>query len=117
MGRGAGITEEQLAAIADHGRSPVFDARDLAVLDYAEALTSTPARDSDALIHRLRRHLDDEGLVELTAAIAWENFRSRFNRGFDVQSQDFSDGAACPLPDRPSEASEKLSSRAADRRP
>ncbi len=37
---------------------------------------------------------------ELTANIAWENFRARFNRGFDVAAQGFSEGAVCPIPER-----------------
>ena len=45
--------------------------------------------------------LSDEQLVELTATIAWENFRARFNRGFDIQAQGFSEAAFCPLPERP----------------
>ena len=31
--------------------------------------------------------------------IAWENFRARFNRGFDVAAQGFSEGASCPIPE------------------
>lgn len=33
--------------------------------------------------------------------IAWENFRARFNRGFDVGGQGYSEGAYCVLPERP----------------
>ena len=71
------------------------------MLDYAVALSSTPANASDELVARLRKDLSDEQLVELTAAIAWENFRARFNRGFDVAAQGFSQGAVCPIPERP----------------
>jgi len=70
------------------------------VLDYAAGLSRTPADVEDALVARLREDLSDEQLVELTAAIAWENFRARFNRGFDVAAQGFSEGAYCPLPER-----------------
>ncbi len=38
----------------------------------------------------LRRHLTERQLVELTTAIAWENYRARFNRGFDVASDELS---------------------------
>jgi alkylhydroperoxidase family enzyme len=71
------------------------------VLDYAVALTKTPADASDELVAELRKSLDDPQLVELTTMIAWENFRARFNRGFDVAAQGFSEGASCPLPERP----------------
>ena len=33
--------------------------------------------------------------------VAWENFRARFNRGFDVADQGFSRGAYCALPEHP----------------
>jgi len=47
-------------------------------------------------------HLDDAQLVELTAAIAQENFRARFNRGFRVPAVRFSAGGFCPVPERSS---------------
>jgi hypothetical protein len=36
-------------------------------------------------------------MVELTSAIAWENFRARFNRGFGIEAEGFSAGAVCPV--------------------
>ncbi len=66
---------------------------------YAAALTATPATASNEQVAELRQHLSDEQLVELTAMIAWENFRARFNRGFDVADQGFSQGAYCALPE------------------
>ncbi len=71
------------------------------MLDYAVGLSQTPADVSDELVAVLRKNLDDGQLVELTAVIAWENFRARFNRGFAVEAQGFSEGAFCPLPERP----------------
>jgi len=70
------------------------------VIDYAAALSNTPATATDEQVADLRKTLSDEQLVELTTAIAWENFRARFNRGFDVQDQGFSEGAVCAIPDR-----------------
>ncbi len=32
--------------------------------------------------------------------IGWENYRARFNRGFDVGDQGYSEGAYCALPER-----------------
>lgn len=66
---------------------------------YAAALTATPATATDEQVAELRQHLSEEQLVELTAMIAWENFRARFNRGFDVADQGFSQGAYCALPE------------------
>jgi len=71
------------------------------VLDYAEALTRSPTQVSEELREALVREFGEDVLVELTASIAWENFRARFNRGFDVPAQGFSEGACCPLPEAP----------------
>ena len=94
------MTEAQILDLARYRESEAFSALEKAVLDYAVALSQTPANASDALVARLRDDLSDEQLVELTAAIAWENFRARFNRGFDVAAQGFSRGAVCPIPER-----------------
>lgn len=101
MGRSHGVTEAELEALPDHRDSPVFDALDRAVLDFALAMTETPVTVDDALFERIRAHLSDTQIVELTAAIAWENYRARFNHALDMQAEGYSAGAFCPLPDRP----------------
>jgi len=63
-------------------------------------MTRTPADVPRALVAALSAHFDEAQLVELAAAIAWENHRARFNRAFDVQAVGYSEGAACALPDR-----------------
>ena len=102
MGRDNGLDEEKILAIPVHRESPLFSELERRVLDYAEALTRTPAEVTDELVEALLEHLDREQLVELTAYIAWENFRSRFNRGFAVEAQGFSEGACCPIARPPS---------------
>ena len=94
------MTEDQLLGIRNHRASDAFTDFEKEVLDYAVALTQTPATATDEMVTSLRKELSDEQLVELTAMIAWENFRARFNRGFDVQDQGFSEGAACAIPER-----------------
>jgi hypothetical protein len=37
-------------------------------------------------------------MVELTSAIAWENYRARFDHAFGCDAEGFSEGAFCPLP-------------------
>jgi hypothetical protein len=36
--------------------------------------------------------------VELTATIAWENYRARFDHAFGIEGEGFSEGAFCALP-------------------
>lgn len=61
-------------------------------------MSVTPSDVSDDLFARLRRHFDEPALIELTASIAWENYRARFNRALRVESDGFSQGAVCALP-------------------
>ena len=99
MGRKAGITEAQLHDLAYFETSDAFDATEKLVLRLTVALTHTPANVDDQLFAELRAEFDEPQLVELATAIAWENYRARFNRTFAVGSEGFSDGAFCPLPE------------------
>ena len=47
----------------------------------------------DELFAQLRRFFDEDALVELTAAIAWENSSSKFNRALRVPSQHLWEGS------------------------
>jgi len=64
-------------------------------------MTTTPVSTSDELVAELGKHFEERELVELTAAIAWENWRARFNHALGIEAQGFSEGAFCPLPERP----------------
>ncbi len=70
------------------------------MLDYSVAMTQTPVEISDGLFAALRANFNEAQMVELTATIAWENYRARFNHAFGVEAQGFSEGAYCPLPER-----------------
>jgi len=94
------VTEEQLHELARFEESAAFSDVEKLVIRLAVALSRTPADVPDDLFAALRARFDDAQLVELSAAIAWENFRSRYNRLFDVGAQGFSEGAYCPMPER-----------------
>ena len=63
---------------------------------YAAAMTRTPVEVPDELFAQLREHFDDAQLVELTAVIATENFRGRFNWAFGLGSEGFAKGLPTP---------------------
>jgi len=84
------VPPEKLENINVYKDNDVFTELERAVLEYAELLTRTPAHVPQALFDRLRTELSERQLVELTNAIAWENYRARFNRGFDVKSDQLS---------------------------
>jgi hypothetical protein len=98
VSRTEGISEEQFADLAAFEESPAFSELEKRVLRYAVALTRIPADVPEELFSSLREHFNPQQVVELTAAIAWENFRARFNRGFDIEAEGFTEGAACPVP-------------------
>ncbi len=94
------MSEAQLRDLPRYQASAAFAPLEKLVLDYAVAMTNTPVEVPDALFARLREHFADAELVELTAAIAWENYRARFDHAFGIEAQGFSEGAYCPLPER-----------------
>jgi alkylhydroperoxidase family enzyme len=65
-------------------------------LEYAERMTITGERVSDDLVARLQTHFTEAQLVELTAAVALENFRSKLNPALGIEAQGF-----CVLGDLP----------------
>lgn len=70
------------------------------MLSYADAMTQSPVEVSDALFERLRERFSEAQLVELTSAIAWENYRARFDHAFGIEGENFTEGAVCALPVR-----------------
>ncbi len=98
MGRAEGLTESEILGISNHACDSFSELEKLA-LDYAVALSNTPADVPHELFEALRSHLNEAQLIELTATVAWENFLARFNRGFAVEAEGFSAGAVCPIPD------------------
>jgi alkylhydroperoxidase family enzyme len=81
--------------------SPHFSNREKLVLRLVTSLTSTPADVPDELFASLRIEFSERELVELSSAIAWENYRARFNRTFAIEAEGFSKGQFCPLPAAP----------------
>ena len=70
------------------------------MLNYAVAMTQTPVDVPDELFQKLKQVFNERQLVELTSAIAWENYRARFNHAFGIEAEGFSKGAFCPMPER-----------------
>jgi alkylhydroperoxidase family enzyme len=85
---------ENLAAFET---SPRFDRREKATRRYAEGMSRTPADVSDGTFEEVRALFSTEQIVELTAAIALENFRARFNCASMIES----DGLCVLPPDHP----------------
>jgi 4-carboxymuconolactone decarboxylase len=100
VGRKLGITEEQLRELAEYQQSYAFTELEKVVLDLAVAMTRTPADISDELFEKVQKYFSSPQLAELVMAIAYANFRARFNRSFNIQAAGLSKGAYRPLPER-----------------
>ena len=85
MGRKAGLSDEKLRAVPGDDRTPFTDTERL-VIELADAMTDTPANVSDEFYARLRKQFSEEQLMQLGAQIAFENYRARWNRIFNVES-------------------------------
>ncbi len=87
MGRKAGLTDEKLLAVTGSDRS-CFNAKELLAIELADEMANTPSNISDELYQRLRVEFSEEQLLDLGSQIAFENFRARLNRVFDVGSDE-----------------------------
>jgi AhpD family alkylhydroperoxidase len=95
LAREAGVSEEQLQALPHYRESEAFGELERLVLDYATAMSRTPAQVGDDLFRAMRARFSERELVELTNVIALENMRARFNSAFEMMPAGFSDGMIC----------------------
>jgi len=86
---------EKLAEVTTWRDSTLFSEAERLALEYAERITYTDRKVDDALVDQLKKHYNDAQIVELTAAIAMENFRSKFNPALGIEAQGF-----CMVPKR-----------------
>jgi AhpD family alkylhydroperoxidase len=87
LARGASL--EKVSALSEWRESNLFDDRERAALDYAETMTRSDLRVEDRHFGELRRHFDDDAIVELTALVAFQNLSSKFNAALAVEPQGF----------------------------
>ena len=82
-----GISDEKIDALPDYANSDLYTEPERVALEFADAMTITGRDVSDELFARLRNLYDEDAVIELTAAIGWENASSKFNRALRVPSQ------------------------------
>ena len=87
MGSELGISREKLLAVVETPLPDMFDEVERLALEYADRITLSNLDVDDAFFERLRKHFDDDTIVELTETIAWENASSKFNRAMRIPSQ------------------------------
>ena len=87
VGRKAGLTDAKLQAVVGNDLS-VFNEPERLVIELADAMADTPSNISDDLYTRLREKFSEEQLLQLGGQLAFENYRARLNRIFDVGSDE-----------------------------
>jgi alkylhydroperoxidase family enzyme len=87
---------DKLAEVTSWRDSKLFSEAERLALEYAERITYTDQKVDEALVEKLKKHFTDSQIVELTAAIAMENFRSKFNPPLGIEAQGF-----CVIPKKP----------------
>ena len=56
------------------------------MIELADAMVTAPSNISDDLYVRFRKEFSEEQLMQLSGHIAFENYRARWNRVFDVEN-------------------------------
>jgi len=84
---------DKVDALEQWKQSELFDEKEKVVLEYTEAVTYSDQQVSDELIQKLKEFFDEDGIVELTGLIAFQNLSSKFNSALDVPPQGF-----CKIP-------------------
>jgi AhpD family alkylhydroperoxidase len=92
-----GLDERKVREVPRWRESDAFTTLERDVMEYAEAMTVTPPTVTDEMVAGLRDRLGDAAVVELTALVAIENERSRFNSAMGLASQGYSEVCQLPL--------------------
>lgn len=86
---------EKIAHVLEFETQQDFSEAERAALRYAGEATQTPVVVTDETFAALRPHFTDRQIVELTFAVAIENFFNRVNAPLGIEAQGF-----CAIPDR-----------------
>ena len=85
----AGASDEKIREVPTWRESRLFSPVERDALEYAERMTITGEKVTEELFARLRGHFSEAQMVELTAVVALENFRSKFNPPLGIEAQGF----------------------------
>lgn len=92
----SGVPVAKVRNVREWRDSDVYEERERLVLEFAEAVNTTPSTVTEDLAERLRRTFSEKELVELAGWVAVENMRSRFNAGLGLRSEGFSERCEVP---------------------
>jgi AhpD family alkylhydroperoxidase len=84
---------DKAAAVASWRESELYSDRERAALEYAEAMTDSAQRVEPGQIEALKRFFDEDGVVALTAWIAFQNLSAKFNAALGAE-----ENGLCQMP-------------------
>lgn len=87
--------EGKVAALLNWRDSELYSDEERLALEYGERMTITGQTVDDEFFARFQARFSEAQIVELTAGIAMESFRSKFNAPLKIAAQGF-----CVLPAR-----------------
>jgi alkylhydroperoxidase family enzyme len=71
--------EPKLLAFEDYRSSPLFTAKERAIIEFARAASEIPNGVTDEILGRLREHCSEEEVVDIAALIGLYGFFDRYN--------------------------------------
>jgi len=92
----------KVEAVNHWRNSELYTEKERTALDYAEAMTDTSRRVTPAQIGALKNHFDEDGVVALTAWIAFQNLSAKFNSALGAE-----ENKLCRLPAKPPESNRR----------
>lgn len=88
-----GLSQQQIDDLEQFASSDAFSAREQLALEYAERITMSDQDVDEAFFSKLQNEFCEPAqIVALTAIVAFENFRSKFNHALLVESN-----GVCPV--------------------
>lgn len=83
--RSAGIPEEKVQAIPSWAGADIWEPEERAVLAYTDDLVLADGRVQDATFARLKQHLSDEAILELTFAVCTYRLHATMCRALQME--------------------------------
>lgn len=87
VGSELGVSDDKILALDAYASSDLYSEQEKVALRYADAMTYSDQDADDALFAEVQKHFNEDEIIELTEAIAWENASSKFNRALRIPSQ------------------------------
>jgi len=86
--RRAGVPEDKIEAVSAWASSPIFNEMERSVLAYADEIVLADGRVQEATFGRLKEHLSDEAILELTYSVTLYMGFAVFTRALRLEFDD-----------------------------